>query len=301
MTPLLACLLAQLPTPPAETLPHPTRITHVVHAYASFSPAGRIAFQTNAAGNWDLHVIDADGASPRPIVASPFADITPVWSPDGERIVFVSERDGQREVYVCAADGSGQRRITNDPAQDLHPVWSPDGALLMFSSNRGNASADDYDVYVMKPDGTDLRRVTSGPDVDTYASWSPDMKRIVTRRVLAGTANNEVVVLDADGSNARNLSNDPASYDGWPVWSPDGKRIAFAGGGPPGRSPHRIFLVDPDGANRVALTGPWLRGGYVYDTQPSFSRDGKRIVFTRYHPGEREIAELCVVDVPPRG
>ncbi|TAJ16181.1 MAG: hypothetical protein EPO68_11510 [Planctomycetota bacterium] len=287
-------------TPPAA-LPMPRRVTHVVHAYAHFSADDtELVYQSNANGDWDLFVCALDGSAVRPIVRSPAADITPVFSPDGARILFVSERDGQREVYVCARDGSDQRRLTENPAHDLHPVWSRDGARILFSSSRGNASPDDYDLYSMRADGSDVRQITRGPDVDTYGSWSPDGTRIVTRRVLAGTSDNEVVLLDADGSNPRNLSNDAASYDGWPVWSPDGARIAFAGGGPAGRPPHRIFLIDPDGANRVALTGPWLPDGYVYDTQPCFSHDGRKLVFTRYRPGEREIAELCVVDVPAR-
>ena len=301
-TPLLPWLLVSPAAAQASPLPPPRRVTHVVHAYAHFSPdGGEIVYQSNASGDWDLYLAAVDGSGARPIVRSLAADITPVFSPDGKQVLFVSERDGQREVYVCARDGSEQRRLTNDPGHDLHPVWSADGAKILFSSNRGNASADDYDLYEMLADGSGVRRITSGPDVDTYGSWSPDGKRIVTRRVLAGTQDNEVVLLDADGSNPRRLSNDPASYDGWPVWSPDGTRIAFAGGGPPGRSPHRIFLIDPDGTNRVALTGPWGPGGFVYDTQPCFSRDGTRLVFTRYGWGERESADLYVLDVPKRG
>jgi Tol biopolymer transport system component len=290
------------PQAPSTALPPVRRLTHVVHAYAHFAPDGEeLVFQSNATGDWDLYVSKVDGTAVRPVVRSPGADITPVFSPDGTKILFVSERDGQREVYVCARDGSETKRLTHDPAHDLHPVWSADGARILFSSSRGNASADDYDLYAMRADGSEVKRITSGPDVDTYGSWSPDGKRIVTRRVLAGTENNEVFVLDADGSNPRNLTNDPASYDGWPVWSPDGERIAFAGGGPPGSPPHAIYVIDPDGSDRRALTGPWLPGGYVYDTQPCFSRDGKKLVFTRYHPGERESAELCLVDVPRRG
>ena len=297
----ILCVLSVLSLQEASAqaaLPEPHRLTHVVHAYGSFSPDGRrVVFQTNAMGSWDLCVTSLDGADVRAIVASPAADITPVYSPDGASIVFVSERDGQREVYVCLADGSAQRRLTEDAGHDLHPVWSADGLRILFSSNRGNASADDYDLYSMTKDGGDLVRLTSGPDVDTYGSWSPDGTRIVTRRVLAGTANNEVFLLDADGSNARNLTNDPASYDGWPVWSPDGRRIAFAGG-PPGRDPHRIYLMNADGSGRVALTGAPAPNGFVYDTQPSFAPDGKRLVFTRYRPSARESSELCVVDVP---
>lgn len=289
--PLLVALQFQAP-------PSVTQLTHVVHAYACFASDGEtLVFQSNAAGNWDLYTMRLDGSGLRPIVASPAADITPVFSPAGDRIAFVSERDGQREVYLCDLDGGRQRRVTSDEGHDLHPVWSPDGTRLMFSSNRGNANPDDYDLYSMRSDGGDLVRITSGPDVDTYGSWSPDGTRIVTRRVLAGTSDNEVFVLDADGSNARNLTKDPASYDGWPVWSPDGQRIAFAAG-PPGRAPHRIQLMDADGGNRVVLTDAAAPGGFVYDTQPCFSPDGRRLAFTRYRPTARESAEICVLELP---
>lgn len=281
------------PAPPIAS-----QLTHVVHAYACFAPDGEsLVFQSNAAGDWDLYAMQLDGSGLRAIVASAGADITPIYSPDGSEIVFVSERDGQREVYVCAPDGSEERRVTDDPGHDLHPVWSSDGERLLFSSNRGNESPDDYDVYSMLADGTDLVRLTSGPDADTYASWSPDGTRIVTRRMLAASGDNEVFLLDADGSNADNLSNDPESYDGWPVWSPDGRWIAFSAG-PAGRSPHRIQLVELESARRITLTDSWGPGGFVYDTQPCFSPDGKRLVFTRYRPTVRESADLCAIDVP---
>lgn len=295
--------LLQQPTPvaPAATLPHVQRVTHVVHAYATWAAGDReLVYQSNATGDWDIYAASADGTGVRAIVTSPAADITPVCSPDGARILFVSERDGQREVYVAARDGSDQRRLTADPGHDLHPVWHPAGPRVLFSSNRGNASADDYDLYTMHVDGSDVQRLTSGPDVDTYASWSPDGSRIVTRRVLAGTSDNEVVLLDASGALVRNLTREPASYDGWPVWSPDGRRIAYAGGGPAGQPPHRIYMVDAEGNGRTALTDAWA-GSFVYDTQPCFSRDGTRLVFTRYRPGPLESADLCVVDVPVAG
>jgi TolB protein len=297
---VLQLLLLLIPQDPASrpVLPAVSQRTHVVHAYACFSPNGEtLVFQSNATGDWDLYAMRVDGSGLRPLVTGPGADITPVFSPDGSTLVFVSERDGQREVYLCNADGAEQRRVTRDPGHDLHPVWSPDGAKILFSSNRGNASADDYDLYSMQPGGGDLVRLTQGPDVDTYASWSPDGTRIVTRRVIAGTDNNEVFLLDADGGNPRNLTNDPQSYDGWPMWSPDGRRIAFAGG-PPGRAPHRIQLMDADGQNRVLLTDASTPGGFVYDTQPCFSRDGRRLAFTRYAPTARESAEICLIDLP---
>jgi Tol biopolymer transport system component len=152
----------------------------------------------------------------------------------------------------------------------------------------------------MQPDGGDLVRLTHGPDVDTFASWSPDGTRIVTRRVLAGTDNNEVFLLDADGGNPRNLTNDPESYDGWPVWSPDGRRIAFAGG-PPGRSPHRIQLMDADGQNRSALTDA-VAPGASCTTRSRASRPTAGAWRSRATRRPRaESAVICVIDLPKPG
>lgn len=310
MNPVLSCLpllIAAGPLPMApgafplpplsvrEGLPPAYQLTYVVHAYANWSPDDRLlVFQSNASGNWDLYVIGVEGEGLRPLVTDAGNDITPVFSPDGRRIVFVSERDGNREVYVCAADGTRQERLTRDPGHDIHPVWSPDGQRLLFSSNRGNGDPNDYDLYTMTAEGADVRQLTHGPAVDTYASWSPDGKQIVTRRVVDG--NNEVFVMRADGSQPRNLTNDPA-YDGWPVWSSDGRQIAFASG-PGGRSPHRVYLMAPDGTGRTLLTDAPPGTAFVYDTQPAFSHDGTRLVFTRYHIGAKESADLCVLRLP---
>jgi Tol biopolymer transport system component len=294
--PMLALTLAAFnafqPAAPAQ----PRRLTYVVHAYANFAPGDdSIVFQSNASGNWDLYTMRASGEGIVRITDDPAADITPVYSRDGARIVFVSERRGNRDVMVCNADGSDPRFLTDDPGHDIHPVWSAEGARIMFSSNRGNDDPADYDIYEMASDGTDLRRITSGPEVDTYSSRSPDGRKIVTRRVIGG--NNEVFVLDADGSNPVNLTSDAERYDGWPVWSPDGAWIAFASGRM-GAGDHRVNVVRPDGTGRAEATGPEPGSTWCYDTQPAWSHDGRRIVFTRYANGPRESAELCIVPAP---
>lgn len=277
------------------------RLTFVTLAYPCFSPDGRtVVFQGNLSGDYDLYTFETGLPLPalKPLVQNPKDDITPVFSPDGAHVLFVSERDGNREVYVCKSDGSTPRNLTHTAANEVHPVWSSDGGHILFSSNRGN-SEDDFDLYVMDVDGNNVRRMTGGPDVDTYASWSPDGKQIVTRRVVEG--NSEVFLLDAEGKNPKNLTNSP-NYDGWPVWSPDGKWIAFSSGpvaDPAGADAKvHVYVMRPDGTGKRVLTDPPAGSSWIYDTQPSFSRDGKRVAFTRYRPGVYESSDICIVDMP---
>ncbi len=293
----IALLAATAQPEPAKPTAH--LVTHTVNAYPNFSPDGsKLVYQSDALGNWDIYTILLDGRERRLIISNKAPDITPIWSPDGKKILFVSERDDNREVYVADYDGANQINLTKDPSHDLHPVWSADGSRILFSSNRGNEDTADYDIYEMKADGSDLKRITFGPEIDTYASWSPDGKQIVTRRVIDG--NNEVFVMNADGTNPVNITNEPRHYDGWPVWSPDGTRIAFAGGGPD-RGNRYIYLIKPDGSDKVQLTFPWI-GEHCYDTQPCFSPNGEWLVFTRYRPTTGyESTELCVIELPKIG
>ena len=93
--------------------------------------------------------------------------------------------------------------------------------------------------------------------------------------------NAEIYVMDTDGGNQQNLTNNPAS-DHSPSWSPDGKRIVFvsdraghAKDGIHGRPTYEIYVIDADGSNPQNLTNH--RGD---DGAPSWSPDGKRIVFS---------------------
>jgi TolB protein len=293
---MFSCLLgiALIQQQPVE----PIRLTQVTNAYPYWHPSGeKIVYQSNAGGNYDLYTLDRIGEGVRRIVESKGNDITPVYSHDGKKIVFVSDRDGHREVYVCKEDGTDQQNITKNPAMDLHPVWSKDDKRIMFSSNRGNSNPDNYDIYVMDADGGHLKQITKGPEIDTYASWSPDGSKMVTRRVIDG-ANNEVFVMDVDGSNPKNLSNSASTYDGWPMWSPDGNKIVFASG-PGGASPTHLMLMNADGSDKRKITFPPSGTTFIYDTQPCFSADGKYIVFTRYRNfSQRESSDIVVIPVP---
>jgi len=150
---------------------------------------------------------------------------------------------------------------------------------------------ENENIYAIEPDGTALRRLTSDTGFDDDAAWSPNGRRIAfaSNRAHPEVAcegshprcDYDIYVMNADGSNVRRLTDDPAS-EREPAWSPDGTRIVFTStrdeaGVPPNDVYNaELYVMNADGSNQTRVTNdPGV------DTQPAWSPDGTRIAFRR--------------------
>ena len=182
------------------------------------------------------------------------------YSPDGQWVAFSSMRDAYNralsaaeqkqleidpsyfgEIYIMRADGSGQRRLTTAAGYDGGPFFSPDGTRIVW--RRFDEQGLIANVWTMKLDGTDQKQVTDFGSMSWAPYIHPSGEYLLFASNKLGFENFEVFMTDVEGRHEPVRVTYSDGFDGLPVPSPDGRRLAWTssrGGGREGQ----IFLAE---------------------------------------------------------
>jgi Tol biopolymer transport system component len=206
----------------------------------------------------------------------------PVVSPDGERIAFAWTGEAadinEKEIYVQMVGSGSPLKLTDAPGKAETPVWSPDGRRIAYLRTGGKDNG-----YYAAPALPGLERKLA-PAVDPPPrmggcnfDWSPDGKSLVIADRPAGGSQRTLYLLDLSTGAKTGLGVE-APFVANPVFSPDGRRIAFIRG--PSFLSHDIYVMPTAGgeAQRLTEDGRWVAG-------LAWSADGRRIVFSSRKTG----------------
>jgi TolB protein len=208
----------------------------------------KILFTSFLKGPPQFYLTDLDKTKTYQVYTSGGMNTSPGYNKMDKEVVYASSRDGNSEIYRRPIDGGKPTRLTFHGGIDTSPTWSPNGYEIAFISDRsGNPM-----VYIMDREGANVRRITYEGKYAGSPSWSPKGDRIVFS-ALEGGRDMDIWTISPDGNAAVRLTSGAGSNEN-PVWSPDGRFLAFMStrNGVP-----EIYIMGADGSNprRISFSG----------------------------------------------
>jgi eukaryotic-like serine/threonine-protein kinase len=173
-------------------------------------------------------------AGPTPLRVVPLTTLTgeeydPTFSPDGEQVAFSWDggEQGKRHIYVTLVGSSDVRQLTSGPQRDAYPVWSPDGRQIGFLRERPDGTT----IQLVSAVGGSDHRLSDFRGADSIA-WSPDGQWLAAGRPGGegpAAQGRGIYLVPVNGGAPRPLiTSEPIAADSQPVFSPDGRRLAYA-------------------------------------------------------------------------
>jgi Tol biopolymer transport system component len=247
------------------------------------------------------------------------------WSPDGARLIFQSTRGVLKcdQNFVMNADGSNQHMVSTGKGRTTCGYFLPDGKHILYASTHlaGDACPPpvdrskgylwavypSYDIFASNDDGSQLKRLTeaSGYDAEATVNWRT--KKIIYTSLSSGDL--DLWTMSLDGSHKRQITT-TFGYDGGPVFSRDGTKIAWRANHPQTSDAKKVYRD----LLRDNLTSPMKMELFVADANgknaqqitnldcasfaPTFTPDGRQILFSsNRHDCDGRKFELYLVNL----
>lgn len=193
--------------------------------------------------SFDIFMADLNGKIVKRLTKTPGYDAEATLSPDGKKMIFTSMRDGDLDLYIMDLATQKVKRITHELGYDGGAWFSPDGKKIIWRASRPKTKEEineyksllkenlviplQMEVFTANVDGSDVKQVTHLGE----ANWAPNYLhdgRIIfcsNHEYKRGFPFN-MYTMDADGKHIEKISHDN-SFDAFPMFSPDGKKIVF--------------------------------------------------------------------------
>ncbi len=201
---------------------------------------------------YEIYTANADGSKLKALTNNNAYDAEATISPDGKTIVFTSTRDGDLDIYSMDINGKNVKRLTDQVGYNGGAFFSPDGKQIVYRAHypKTQAAIERYkkllaedliepavfELWVMNADGSDKRQVTNLASASFAPFFTPDGKGIIFStdhfdvKEPGGRRRQpdfDLALINVDGTGLERVTFNE-TFDGFPMFSPDGKKLVFA-------------------------------------------------------------------------
>lgn len=236
----------------------------------------------------EIFLLDWDGKNSRQMTSHKSISISPTWSWDGTKMAYTSflyhRKSKIRNADLILYDFTNHkgRIISTLRGINSGAAFHPDGKSIFFTASvKGNP-----DIFQLILKTKQLKQITNGPfkAINVEPALSPDGTKIAFSSDRGGRPT--IYIMDINGKNVRRLVS-VGKYNASPIWSPNGQTLAFSGYD---KEHFDIFLINANGENLIRLTSAKKANGkWSNNEDPSFSPDGRRILFTSDRSGNKQL------------
>lgn len=245
-------------------------------------PDNPIHYATKTENGYEIYSSDTAQSNVVRLTRDNSDEWQPRLSPSGDLVAYVAHYNLEPHIFTMERDGTNQRRISKRPITGYNNpgrgfAWSPQGDKIIYSN---------YDrLSFIQYDGTLEGVLSIAPANRHYRDldWSPDGTRIVAQTMGVNFTDNEIYLMNANGSNPIVLVSNLEGIIESPTFSIDSKKVMYTrdvsgySSGTGRQLDARIFIIDINTLEKIDISQNKPTG--TNDTNPRFSPNGAYVIF----------------------
>jgi Tol biopolymer transport system component len=177
-----------------------------------------------------IYVVPSGGGAPKRLIDDGFFNSDPDFSPDGRTLLYSSDRLGTADLWLRDLTSGKDTVLTSLPGAQIAPRWSPDGSHVAYADQDGA-------TWVLEVATLKVQQITPPLFMPGRPTWSPDGNVVAlaavkpfSKRYREGTS--QILTVNLRTNELRYAQPMPfrslaTRGDDGPLWSPDGKYLAF--------------------------------------------------------------------------